>query len=91
MNVSASNQGGLHRLKQNPIVQAWLVLLLAVCFGASLAGVHLKLAPVIETNKRNETLQQVPQLVLGNPGPSQWPIKGGIVITRFMRRTASRS
>lgn len=47
------------------IVQAWLVLLLASFFGAALAGIQLTLAPKIEANKLNETLEKVPELVLG--------------------------
>lgn len=50
-------------LKENKIVQAWLVLLLALFFGGSLAGVQLVLGPVIETNKINETRQKVPGLI----------------------------
>jgi electron transport complex protein RnfG len=51
--------------RENNIVQAWLVLCLAVCFGATLAGMQLVLGPTIEQNKVNETLAQVPELVLG--------------------------
>ena len=50
-------------LQENKIVQAWLVLLLALIFGGSLAGIQLVLGPVIETNKINETRQQVPELI----------------------------
>ena len=53
-------------LKSSNLVQAWLVLVLAVGFGVSLAGVQLVLGPVIESNKLNETLEKVPGLVLGN-------------------------
>ena len=53
------------RLKTSSLVQAWLVLLLAVSFGVSLAGVQLALGPIIEANKINETLEKVPELVLG--------------------------
>ena len=52
-------------LRANFLVQAWLVLLLAVGFGVSLAGVQMALGPVIEQNKINETLEKVPELVLG--------------------------
>lgn len=65
MNTALSDQGKMGRFRRNNLVQAWLVLLLAVCFGAALAGVHLKLGPVIEANKMNETLAQVPELILG--------------------------
>ena len=54
------------RLKTSSLVQAWLVLLLAVGFGVSLAGVQLAIGPVIEKNKINETLEKVPELVLGS-------------------------
>ncbi|MBF0451409.1 MAG: FMN-binding protein [Candidatus Magnetomorum sp.] len=55
----------LDRIRNNYIVQAWLVLILALCFGASLAGIQLALGPLIEANKINETLQKVPKMVLG--------------------------
>jgi len=47
------------------LAQAWLVLALALIFGATLAGVQIFLGPIIEANKLNETLQKVPELVLG--------------------------
>ena len=52
-------------LKDHYIVQAWLVLILALAFGASLAGVHLTLSATIENNKINETREKIPELVLG--------------------------
>jgi len=55
----------VERIKNNYIVQAWLVLTLALFFGASLAGIQIKLGPTIETNKINETLEKVPEMVLG--------------------------
>lgn len=58
--------GTLERLRNNYLVQAWLVLILALCFGGALAEVHLKLGPKIEENKLNETRQQIPQLLLGS-------------------------
>lgn len=56
----------LERLKHNYIFQAWLVLMLALFFGASLAGVHLKLGPKIEDNKINETREKIPEIILGS-------------------------
>jgi len=47
------------------IRQAWLVLVLAACFSAALAGVHIALSPRIAANKRDETYRQVPALVPG--------------------------
>ena len=51
--------------RDNNIVQAWLVLCLAICFGSTLAGMQLALGPTIEENKVNETMARVPELVLG--------------------------
>ncbi len=52
-------------LKDNNLVQAWLVLLLALCFGGALAAIQVNLADVIAENKLNETLGKVPELVFG--------------------------
>jgi len=51
--------------KVNYLVQAWLVLMLAASFGAAMAGVHIALNDGIETNKRNETYDQIPKLIRG--------------------------
>ncbi len=51
--------------KNASIVQAWLVILLALCFGVALAGIQTTLGPVILQNKINETLEKAPVLVLG--------------------------
>jgi len=66
------------RLKQSNLVQAWLVLTLSLFFGAMLAGVQAKLGPLIESNKRNETLDRVPELVWGSSVDTRDPT---IVIT----------
>lgn len=50
-------------MKADYLKQAWLVLTLALVFGAALAGVHVGLSDQIATNKRNETFQQIPYLV----------------------------
>ncbi|MBA3029207.1 MAG: FMN-binding protein [Desulfobacteraceae bacterium] len=55
-------------IRENKIMQAWLVLTIALFFGAMLAGVQIKLGPTIEKNRRNETLEKVPALVLGKEG-----------------------
>ncbi len=52
-------------LKQTNLAQAWLVLLLATLFGTALAGIQVKLGPVIEANKIKETMAKIPVLVLG--------------------------
>lgn len=58
--------GKLERLKRNYLVQAWLVLMLALFFGAALAGVHLELGPKIAANKTNETYVKIPEIILGS-------------------------
>ena len=55
----------MSKLRDSYLGQAWLVLLLAVAFGATLAGVHTGLNSRIEANKRNETLSRIPELILG--------------------------
>lgn len=52
--------------KTNYLKQAWLVLLLSLCFGASLAGIQVLLKDKIDKNKMDETLKQVPELVPGS-------------------------
>ncbi len=64
--MSAENKKTTGGLKSSNLVQAWLVLVLAMGFGVSLAGVQLALGPIIESNKINETLEKIPELVLGN-------------------------
>jgi electron transport complex protein RnfG len=53
-------------VKTNFFSQAWLVLILAICFGALLAGMQITLGPTIEANKINETLEKVPEMVFGS-------------------------
>lgn len=64
------------RLKNNNIIQAWLVLFLALCFGSALAGVQMSLGPKIETNKINETREKVPELVLGKAAAQKMAEQG---------------
>jgi electron transport complex protein RnfG len=58
--MSSGNKGYLR--------EAWLVLALSLCFGATLAGVQTALNPKIEQNKLNDTLNQIPKLVPGAVG-----------------------
>ncbi len=53
------------RFQNNNLLQAWLVLTLALIFGISLAGVQAVLGPKIEANKIKETMEKVPEVVLG--------------------------
>jgi len=50
-------------MKHNYLIQAWLILAMTVIFGAVLAGVQVAWGPIIEANKRNEALRQVPELI----------------------------
>ena len=52
-------------MKDNYLKQAWLVLLLALCFGGVLAGVEHSLKGRIDENKKADTLGQIPNLVPG--------------------------
>lgn len=57
--------GPAHSAEPGFLAQAWLVLLLAIGFGAALAFVQVRLGGVIAANKLNETLTRVPELVWG--------------------------
>jgi len=54
------------RFQNSYILQAWLVISLALFFGISLAGIQSTLGPLIETNKKNETREKVPEIILGS-------------------------
>jgi len=54
-------------MRNHYLVQAWLVIALAVGGGAALATVQVKLQPMIEDNKTAETYDKIPELV-GSPG-----------------------
>ncbi len=51
--------------RNSNLAQAWLVLILALGFGAALAAVQVNLTGTIAANKLNETLDKVPELVWG--------------------------
>ncbi|MBM3318374.1 MAG: FMN-binding protein [Candidatus Eisenbacteria bacterium] len=57
----------------------WLVLALALFFGAALAGVHRLLAARIAANVLHETLSQIPALVPGADGGAPVDIRGRTV------------
>jgi len=64
INSNVTGSGGM--FQNNVLVQAWLVLVLAISFGAALAYIQTRLSGVIAANKMNETLTQVPALVWGD-------------------------
>lgn len=53
------------REQRDYVRQAWLVIILALCYGGALAGVQTTLGPKIAENKRNETYDVIPRLVPG--------------------------
>ena len=57
--------GALGRFKHSNFAQAWLILVLALIFGSALAAVQVNLSGVIATNKLNETLERIPELIWG--------------------------
>jgi len=66
-------------MKDNYLVQAWLVLSLALLFGSALAGVQAGLGDKIQANKLAETLQQLPSLVEGATGGQKMLLDGRTV------------
>ena len=64
---------------RNYIGQAWLVILLSLCFGGGLAGLQVKLEGRIAANKLAETLEQVPVLVPGTDRGEELIVAGKIV------------
>ena len=57
--------GAFGRFKNSNFAQAWLILVLALIFGSALATVQVNLSGVIATNKLNETLERIPELIWG--------------------------
>ena len=61
------------------VTSAWLVLLLALIFGAGLAGMELTVADRIAANKLAETLSQIPRLVPGAEKGEAYDLDGRTV------------
>ena len=51
--------------RNSNFAQAWLILVLALIFGAALAAVQVNLSQTIRNNKLQETLERIPELVWG--------------------------
>ena len=80
--ISNGSTASLGGFKNSNLVQAWLVLLLALCFGGALAAVQVNLSSVIAANKLNETLGKVPELVWGaQTGDKKSPADTSVVIS----------
>lgn len=77
---TVSNTSPTGRFRRSHLAQAWLVLLLALSFGAALAAVQVNLSDTIAANKLNETLEKIPELLrngnaaAGKPGEKR-PLK----------------
>ena len=67
--------------RNSNLAQAWLILLLALCFGSALAAVQVQLSDTIAANKLNETLQQVPALIWGQEQAARYQASGAVQIT----------
>jgi len=67
MDQETTAGGGLARLHNSHLFQAWLVLMLSVLFGACLATVHINFSGVIADNKLNESLERIPGLIWSGP------------------------
>jgi Na+-translocating ferredoxin:NAD+ oxidoreductase subunit G len=57
------NDNPAGRFRNSNLAQAWLVLFLAMGFGAALAAMQVNLSGIIAANKLNETLQKIPELI----------------------------
>ena len=66
-------------MKKSYIGQAWLVILLSLCFGAALATIQITLNPKIEQNKLTDTIGQIPALVPGAASGSAETVGGRTV------------
>lgn len=74
-------------LRDNPLFQAWLVLMLAIVFGTCLAAVHVNLSGRIAENKLNESLERIPGLIWneGEGGTSVDILSGRIAVKQKER------
>jgi electron transport complex protein RnfG len=71
--------------RESYVGQAWLVITLAALYGGALAGVETTLAPRIAQNKKNETYDVIPDLVL--PGADKARTVEMLVEPRSGRKT----
>lgn len=67
------------RLHNNHLFQAWLVLTLSIVFGIGLAAVHINLSGKIVENKRNESLERIPQLIWSGEDSANLMERGELV------------
>ncbi len=76
--------------KNSNFAQAWLILVLALIFGAALAAVQVNLSQTIRSNKLKETLERIPELVwgaakagqIGNHNPALEITPGSIAVEK---------
>jgi len=68
----------------NYLKQGWLVIVLAIVFGAALAVTYERLTPIIKENQRNETYNEIPNLVPGGvKDKTQKETIGGIAVYKI--------
>jgi electron transport complex protein RnfG len=75
--LTDNSAGPAGRFRNSNLAQAWLVLVLALIFGAILAAIQVKLSPIIAANKMNETLEKIPELVWGDAAARHMAAKSG--------------
>lgn len=51
--------------KNSSLMQGWLIIVLSVVFSVTLAAVNIRLSPIIDENKRKETMEKIPVLITG--------------------------
>ena len=68
-----------NRFQNSNLAQAWLVLVMALFFGVTLAAVQVNLSEIISKNKLNETLERIPELVWGQSAAQKMTAKNQAV------------
>ena len=77
-NENENGNESAQRRRAGFFAQAWLVLLLSICFGGGLAAVEIGLKPIIEENKRIEIFSQIPELIPGASSESSEEARPGV-------------
>ena len=77
--LKIGSAGAFGRFKNSNFAQAWLILVLALIFGSALAAVQVNLSGVIATNKLNETLERIPELIWGTTKAAKLAIENASV------------
>ena len=81
----------MKKIKDFYLVQAWLILIVAVFFGAALASIQIVLGQKIEQNKVNEIKQRVPELVLSTTELEKLNAQGASLDVEFTTITVKKN